>query len=443
MTTTRRTFLKSGALFLPVGAALGSVVSATSRARAQSAGTFTGYGELVEDPEGICDLPEGFEYRVLSQAGEELTDGGVVPSNHDGMAAFSAGGSDVWLVRNHELDRFRALNGIPLPGDGGPSYDPQAVGGTTTLLVTGDRELVQHQISLAGTLTNCAGGSSPWGTWLTCEESVAVLSRPHGYVFEVDPEEGGNPEPIIGMGRFEHEAVAFDLDGRVYLTEDAVQPFGCVYRFTPAEPLGGRGSLHAGGVLEALCVPVTGDLSVIEDVGTVLPVRWVPVPDPNPLGAGQPVRQQVYGLGATPIAKAEGMWLGNDGNIWFTSSFARTPGSAVAHGGQIWRYDPVAETLELAFSFAPDSPFDGPDNVIASPYGFAMACTDGTIDNWLLTLGDDGSVAPFALNRASASEFAGATFSPDGQTLFVNIYSPGLTLAIFGPWESALASRLR
>ena len=110
----------------------------------------------------------------------------------------------------------------------------------------------------------------------------------------------------------------------------------------------------------------------------------------------------------------------------------------MAHGGQIWRYDVVAEELELMFAFATDSPFDGPDNVTASPYGFAMACTDGSIDNWLLTLGDDGSVYPFALNRLGSSEFAGATFSPDGQTLFANLYSPGLTLAIFGPWESGL-----
>ena len=85
-------------------------------------------------------------------------------------------------------------------------------------------------------------------------------------------------------------------------------------------------------------------------------------------------------------------------------------------------------------SFAPNSPFDGPDNVTASPYGFAVACTDGSTDNWLLTIGEDGTVFPFAQNRISASEFAGATFSPSGQTLFANIYSPGLTLAIFGPW---------
>jgi secreted PhoX family phosphatase len=217
-----------------------------------------------------------------------------------------------------------------------------------------------------------------------------------------------------------------------------VQPFGCVYRFTPDEPFGGRGSLHAGGVLEALSVPVTGDLSVIDEVGTVLPARWVRVPNANPLGSEQPIRQQAFGMGATLIAKAEGIWLGSDGNIWFTSSFARTPASAIAHGGQIWRYDPVAEELTLMFAFAPGSPFDGPDNVVASPYGFALACTDGTTENWLLTLGDDGSVAPFALNRLSDSELAGATFSPDGQTLFANIYAPGMTLAITGPWESGL-----
>ena len=79
-------------------------------------------------------------------------------------------------------------------------YDPGAIGGTTTLLVGSDRKLVKDWVSLAGTVTNCAGGPSPWDTWLTCEEEFETIDKPHGYVFEVDPFRGGNAVPIIGDG---------------------------------------------------------------------------------------------------------------------------------------------------------------------------------------------------------------------------------------------------
>lgn len=403
-----------------------------------------GFGELIADPAQLLDLPAGFQYRVFSREGDELTGGGRVPSSHDGMGAFSAGRRGTWLVRNHELNPGDAAEDglIALPADGGPSYDPEAAGGTTTLLVDHERQLVRHQISLAGTLDNCGGGPTPWRTWLTCEETEAVLARPHGYVFEVDPRRGGNPEPIIAMGRFEHEAVAFDRRGRAYLTEDASEPLGCVYRFLPERPLGGRGSLHAGGSLEALQVEgIAGDLSVVQQPGTRLRVRWLPVPSPNPAAGDTLVREQAIALGATPIKKAEGIWLGHDGSIWFVSSYAdgplaEDPGdvTAAAHAGQIWRYEPRTEHIELVTIFAPGSAFDGPDNITAGPHGFAVACTDGGGDNWLLAIGEDGAVHPLALNALNDSEFAGATFSPDGQTLFANIQGPGLTLAIWGPW---------
>ncbi|HKO93666.1 MAG TPA: alkaline phosphatase PhoX [Polyangiaceae bacterium] len=408
---------------------------------------FRGYGELVADPAKIVDLPAGFSYRIFSRAGDPLTRGGVVPSAHDGMAAFSAGARGTWLVRNHELNpEDVAEDGlIAVPPTARPCYDPEAAGGTTTLLVGPDRQLLQHQISLAGTLDNCGGGPSPWDTWLSCEETDAILEKPHGYIFEVDPRRGGNPEPIVAMGRFEHEAVSFDRHGRAYLTEDASEPLGCIYRFTPRQPLGGRGSLHKGGLLEALCVEgIDSDLSVIQEPGTRLRVSWIPVPNPHPLAGATPVREQVIPLGATPIKKAEGTWLGYDGSIWFVSSYAGGPlaedpedVTAAAHAGQIWRYDPQAECIELVAIFPVGSPFDGPDNITAGPHGFAIACTDGEVDNWLVAIGNDGRVAPFAFNALNDVEFAGATFSPDGQTLFANIQEPGLTLAIWGPWESA------
>jgi len=447
--STRRSFIRSGSLFLAATGGLADVIFGAVPAHAKAACAprlASGYGPLLPDPGGIIELPAGFQYRMLSREGEALTDGGVVPSSHDGMAAFSARDGGTWLVRNHEVNPEDVVEdgALAVPATGPHTYDPAGVGGTTTLLVSGRRELVRHQVSLAGTVDNCAGGPSPWRTWLSCEETLEVLERPHGYVFEVDPRRGGNPEPIVGMGRFAHEAVSFDRRGRAYLTEDASGPFGCIYRFTPRHPLAGRGSLHAGGLLEALAVSgVAGDLSAVTQPGTVLPVRWLPVPNPNPLGSETSVREQSITLGATPIKKAEGTWLGVDGDIWFVSSYAGGPlagdpadVTAAAHAGQIWRYSPRRETIQLVASFPIGSDFDGPDNITASPHGFALACTDGENAQYLIGIDDAGEAFPFGLNVLSDSEFAGATFSPDGSTLFVNIQGPpGTTLAIWGPWS--------
>jgi len=449
MVATRRTFIKSGSLFLAATGSLAEVILSARPAHARSRcgpRSHTGYGELVADPAGLIDLPAGFSYRVFSTSGEVLSDGHPVPSSHDGMAAFPAGRRGTFLVRNHELNPDDVLEDslVPLATVPDATYDPAGVGGTTTLLVSPRRELIHHKISLAGTLDNCAGGPSPWRTWLTCEETLEVIEKPHGYVFEVDPLRGGNPEPIISMGRFEHEAVSFDRGGRAYLTEDADTPLGCIYRFTPQRPLEGRGSLHAGGALEALIVVgATPDLSVVTEPGTKLRVRWVPVPNPNPLGDDTSVREQVIALGATPIKKAEGTWTDHEGHIWFVSSYgggpsAEDPGdvTAVAHAGQIFRYDPRAEVIELVAFFAPGAPYDGPDNITAGPHGFAVACTDGEDDQYLVGISEQGDVFPFAHNAATDDEFAGATFSPDGDTLFVNIQGdPAFTIAIWGPWR--------
>jgi secreted PhoX family phosphatase len=445
MSLTRRHFIRSGALTLASVGSLAEVILAASPAAAGHRNPFGGYGALVPDPAGLIDLPRGFQYRVFSREGDAMG-GGLVPGSHDGMGAFGALLGGTWLIRNHEIDREDVDEDglLPVPHVAGSTYDPEGTGGTTTLLVGPHRRLVDHRVSLAGTLNNCAGGVTPWATWLTCEEDDSVLEKPHGYVFEVDPIRGGNPNPIRGMGRFEHEAVAFDRHGRAYLTEDAGGPHGCFYRFAPSHPLRGRGSLHGGGVLSAMAVTgLETDLSIIQAPGTRLPVTWVNVPNADPGEADTKVREQVLALGATPIQKAEGVWTANDGDIWFVSSRGDGPDaedeedvSAAVHAGQIWRYRPRAQSIELVVCFPEGSPFDGPDNITAGPHGFAVACTDGEDDQWLVGITDDGVAFPFAKNPAGDDEFAGATFSPDGETLFVNIQgSPALTFAIFGPFR--------
>jgi uncharacterized protein len=422
------------------------VIRAVSPPRALRS-EFAGYGQLLSDPRALLDLPEGFQYRIFSREGDSLTDGGAVPSCHDGMAAFPAGPKGIWLVRNHEVDPADVQNGKrAVAAVDGCTYDPEAPGGTSTLLIGYDRELRSQHLSLAGTLNNCAGGPTPWHTWLTCEESTDMLGKRHGYVFEVDPVRGGDPEPIFGMGRFGHEAVAFDRRGVAYLSEDAALPFGCFYRFTPNIRCGGRGSLHGGGLLEAAAIGgVQGDLSSVDQPGTELPVTWVPVTNVDPSDQETSVREQVLSAGATQISKAEGVWSGRDGAMWFVSSYAGGPSkldlpTAREHRGAIFRYDPLAETLTLVALFPAGALWDGPDNVTASPHGFALACNDGEAEQYLVGINDVGGAFAFARNMGNGGEFAGATFSPSGRTLFVNIQNPGMTLAIWGPWRRPIPS---
>ena len=449
MSISRRLFLIAGSTAASTIAGLGTVVAAAGDTQARFARRASGpnYGPLVRDPEGLLDLPAGFQYRVFSRQNDPMGGGGLVPSSHDGMAAFPSAGGRTVLIRNHELEpedvEEEGLTAVQHLA--GKVYDPEAVaGGTTTLVVGANRHLIHDEVSLGGTMNNCAGGPSPWNTWLTCEEIDDFLGKPHGYVFEVDPVLGGNPVPIVGMGRFEHEAVAFDRQGVAYLTEDASGPHGCFYRFTPSVPLGGRGSLHAGGQLAALCVPGLGtDLSIVQTPGMLLNVAWVDIANPNPLEGDTPVREQAIALGATPIQKAEGTWLGNDGAIWFVSSRGDGPNaedeedrSAAEHAGQVWRYDPYNDTIELVALFPKGTPYDQPDNIAVGPHGFAVACTDGDGDQWLVGITEQGRVFPFAKNALNEQEFAGATFSRDGRTLFANIQGPGMTFAIWGPWRS-------
>jgi secreted PhoX family phosphatase len=447
MSISRRSLLRSGAIVAAAGS-MAQVIGSTTPAwaRGPRSRPFKGYGPLVKDPKGLLDLPRGFNYRAFSREGDTLTGGGIVPSAHDGMAAFSAGTMGTFLVRNHEVgvDDVVEDGRAPVPHIKGGTYDPEGTGGTTTLLVGDNGRLLWHRPSLAGTLANCAGGPTPWDTWLTCEEDDSLLSKPHGYVFEVDPWRGGNPEPIRAMGRFEHEAAAFDRRGNVYLSEDADQPHGCLYRFRPNKPLCGRGSLHAGGGLAAMKIAgLTTDLSIVQTAGTVLPFKWIDVPNPDPGAGDAPVREQVIVAGATPIMKAEGLWTGLDGSVWFVSSRGDGPNAedeedrtAAVHAGQIWRIDPEDKTIELVVIFPAGSPYDGPDNITAGPHGFLLACSDGEDDQWLVGITEDGGTFPFALNPKDDSEFAGATFSPDGATLFVNIQGePSVTFAITGPWR--------
>ncbi|MEV6108652.1 alkaline phosphatase PhoX [Streptomyces sp. NPDC051940] len=455
MTSRRELLARTGAA--GVGIAFAGALSELftgSAAATQSMGRGTGYGPLVTDPAGVLDLPEGFSYRILSRTGDPLRSGeGVVPERCDGMAAFAARHGGVDLVRNHENRTTAALK---VPTVEGLTYDPAGGGGCTAIHLDRAGNVTGEHVAIAGTAVNCAGGPSLWGTWLTCEETEDKAgmnghTKDHGFVFEVhasDPHKTG-AVPLKAMGRFQHEAVAIDpRNGVVYETEDAFSfPFGLFYRFLPAKPLGGVGSLQAGGTLQAMRVPGVADLSSVTETGRVFhDIEWVDVPDP--LAVQTSIRNQDFGpKGITHGQKLEGCYWGGR-SVYFVCSFARTQdGSAATHHGQVWRYDPGSRTLTLVIVFGPDTDpqnvGDEPDNIALAPGGGLMLCEDSNGEQHVFGLTRRGEIYPMARNRQNIGsaeapeygEFAGVTFSPDGDTMYVNCYTPGTTFAITGPWD--------
>ena len=438
MTTalSRRRFLVSAA----VGAAALTSPFTALQARAARGGhghqDASAYGPLfpVRDQATglpLLSLPKGFEYVSYGWTGDMMNDGLRTPSSHDGMAAFRSGDL-VRLVRNHERgERVGAFVAGPF------TYDPRSGGGTTNLAFDpdGGRWLHSHA-SLAGTVRNCAGGPTPWGSWLTCEETFLTDSRPHGYVFEVPSDGRSNAVPLPGLGRFSHEALAIDpATGIVYLTEDRGD--SRLYRFIPASP----GHLAAGGQLQAMVLDGATDTQLAV-AGDMWAASWVPILQPDP--ATDTVRAEAAAKGAARIVRGEGCWYGS-GLIHVIS----TSGGAAGEG-QVFVYDPAAQTFACLFVSPSAAVLDNPDNITVSPRGGIVLCEDG--DNPVQSLHGltpDGEIFRFAENHVvltgerngiagnfSGSEWAGATFEPkNGNWLFVNIQTPGITFAITGPWR--------
>ena len=452
---TRRTFLGASAV-VGLGVAL-----AGSRevlfGGSESGAPAVGYGPLVKDPDGVLSLPEGFSYRIVAQEGETLLDSGEVsPSDPDGAAAFARpGGDGAILLCNHEVGGDEAY---PVPHPEGLVYDPEANGGVTTIEVDGEGNRLRHEVYLAGTHNNCAGGRTPWDTWLSCEETEDVLDQPHGYVFEVDPYDmaaNRDPRPIKALGRFPHEAVVVDPDEDVlYLTEDAGGPNGLFYRYTPpaeARPLG-KGSLRRladdAGVLEALRATTEDgrhveDLSEATEVGTTYRADWVPVPDRD--AGTESVRRQFEDDEVTRGRKLEGAWWG-DGGAYFVSSYSRPEEDKTAerHDGQVWFLDPRAGTVRLELLFAAtenqDEDPDGPDNITVSPFGGVIIAENGEGSVYLLGAAPSGEVYFLARSdhEDDDEEFCGPVFSPDRKLLFANLQGPGYVFAISGPFTEQL-----
>ncbi|MBR8830180.1 MAG: DUF839 domain-containing protein [Chlorogloea purpurea SAG 13.99] len=379
----------------------------------------SGFGEIIPDPKGILDLPAGFQYKIVSRSGNKMSDRTFVPTNFDGMGVFKGANNTTILIRNHELSPDQTP-AVTAPDD--KKYNKASNGGTTTIVLDENLLVIDEFVSLAGTNRNCAGGPTPWGTWISSEEDT---SPGHGYNFEVPTTAGiVTPAPLIDMGRFRHEAVAVDPStGYIYQTEDQID--GCFYRFRPKE----NGNLIAGGTLEALVIDKMRyvDTSLNFPLSQPQKVSWIAVKEVNPKEDN--IRYQSRAKGAATFRRGEGIcWA--DGQLYFTCT-----NGGKAEVGQIFRYNPTKETIELFFESTSKEVLDYPDNLILAPFGDLIVCEDGKGEQLLVGITSEGKYYHFARNALNNAEFAGVGFSPDGGTMFVNIYSPGLTLAVQGNWR--------
>ena len=485
MSLERRTLLKGAAAALAAGPFAGFVAAPVAARPAPRPMDLHPVKDL-RDGRVRLHLPRGFNYRSFHDTEFPVTlhDGSRLPGRHDGMGAFAGPDDSVILVRNHEV----AGSGTPMGA--GPWYDSAAQGGTSTVRVTKQGEVLDSRVSLGGTMMNCSGGIMPWGAWVTCEETVngpdvgpdftgvpnTALTRPHGYVFEVPLEGEATREPITRAGRFAHEAVSFDPEeGILYLTEDNFGFPSGFYRYRPATDPMRTGRLDDEGTLEMLAVTgvPNAHLEAHQEQGVEYRVSWVAIADPDPTfppgttndQAINAVGDQGRALGAALFSRCEGQ-VYDDGVVYFTATQgggapeaypAASDQSGFGRGhGQVWAYDTRRQVLTCVYQSPedtdPEQPLDFPDNVTTSPRGTLVVCEDSSGSNYLRGLTTEGRIFDIGLNRLVSQtrtnpdgspatrygdEFAGSTFSPDGHTLFVNIQaSAGMTFAIWGPWRS-------
>ena len=380
----RREFLRRTALTAGAVAALGAQTVAAAAPARPGAGP---YGPLQPPDGNGLMLPRGFRSRVVATSLHPVgTTGYVWHAAPDGGATFATSDGGWIYTCNSEL-------GSNLGGVGALRFDRSGA-------------VVDAYSTLIGTSANCAGGATPWGTWLSCEEAL------DGEVWETDPFGRRAALPRPELGRFVHEAVAVDPRRRqLYLTEDT--PDGRLYRFTPA-----RYPDLSRGRLEALAAS-----------GSAGRATWLPVRDPS--AASAPTRDQVPE--ATPFNGGEGIWY-DAGFVYFT-----TKGD-----DRVWVYDTVDSTLEVLYDAreVDDAPLTGVDNIVVSRSGDLVVAEDGG-DMDLVLITPERVVARLVrVVGQDWSELTGLAFDPSGTRLYFSSQlgpepaGAGVTYEVSGPFRT-------
>jgi uncharacterized protein len=478
MSINRREFLARGAIFGGALAVFGPFQALSARtASGRGFDPIEGYGPLVD--KGDLWLPVEFNYQIISVQGTTMSDGNPVPGIFDGMAAFDGRNGTTILIRNHEnreqSDEIKVLTPPEL------QYDVSARGGNTKLVVRREKngfdfatkqplykyEVLEEFAILGGTSTNCAGGLRGRNIWITCEEVVKRTNGiKHGYIFEINAYANGPVDavPVTQAGRRAHEA-ALEWDGIVYMTEDRSitndtvrggQTGACFYRYVPSKSRRRLSLAETSGPLQALRLKdeFNANMNTGRAVGSSFDVAWETIDEPDHdddtdnrldrVAGFTPNRVQGKDKGAAIFNRLEGIWADPDHETLY---FVTTSGGA-AGLGQVWEYNPKREELTLIYESTDSALLQSPDNVVVVPQTHHIfLCEDGDGEQFIRGVSQDGEIYDFAKTTANESEFCGACFDPDTQTMYVNQQgergnlpfgtpdSRAVTYAIYGPFE--------
>ncbi|TXI20444.1 MAG: DUF839 domain-containing protein [Nitrosomonas sp.] len=383
----RRKLLYCG--FLSLGAFVGNTLLPSPLKASSLSASLAARGRLLPpDHNGVC-LPVGFTSRIVARSGEKLF-GYTWHAAPDGGAVFAASKGGWIYVSNSELDDKK--------------------GGVGVLRFNAQGDIVDAYSILSQTSRNCAGGHTPWQTWLSCEE----IDK--GRVWECDPFGQKTAQVRNSLGVFKHEAVAVDTHrNQLYLTED--ESDGCLYRFT-AQTVDAAGNANLDN----------GFLEIAEVIGgSIGKVRWHHLPDP--LATKTPTRKQI--TRATPFDGGEGIWY-HQGNIYF----------ATKGDNRVWAYDTRLSLLSIIYNgalhFSPV--LSGVDNITGNNAGELLVAEDGD-DMQIVVLADNKVQPLLQLVGHDRSEIAGPAFSPDGSRLYFSSQrgksgrnEDGVTFEISGPF---------